>query len=49
MNDGKYFGLTATQFNGAFFAVVGAFALAGFVYFDGVGAARERLHKGDEE
>ena len=47
MNDGKYFGLTASQLNLAFFVVVGAVALAGFVYVGGVGAVREYL--GDEE
>ena len=34
MNDTRYFGLTPTQFNLAFFAVVPA----RFVYFGGVGA-----------
>lgn len=43
MNDGKYFGLTPAQLNLAFFAVVGAVALAGFVYFGGVGAVKEYL------
>lgn len=47
MNDQRYFGLTPTQLNLAFFAVVGAVAAAGFVYFGGVGAVREYL--GEEE
>ncbi len=41
MNDGKYFGLTPTQFNLAFFAVVGAVAFAGFVYVGGVAAVED--------
>lgn len=43
MNDGKYFGLTPSQLNLAFLAVVGAVAFAGFVYFGGVGAVKEYL------
>lgn len=47
MDDNRYFGLTPTQLNLVFFAVVGAVAIAGFVYAGGVGAVREYL--GDEE
>lgn len=43
MNDDKYFGLTPTQLNLAFLAVVGAVAIAGFVYVGGVGAVKEYL------
>lgn len=41
--DSRYFGLTPTQLNLAFFAVVGAVAVAGFVYVGGVSAVREYL------
>ncbi len=47
MDDNRYFGLTPTQLNLVFFTVVGAVAVAGFVYAGGVGAVREYL--GDEE
>jgi len=43
--DKKYLGLTATQFNLAFFTAIGAVALAAF-FFGGVDAVREYL--GDE-
>ncbi len=37
----KYLGLTPTQLNGSFVAVVLAVALAAFIYFDGPGAVEE--------
>ncbi len=43
-NDNRYFGLTPTQFNLAFFAVVGAVMVVGILYFGGVGAVKEYLN-----
>lgn len=40
MDGSRYFGLTPTQLNLAFVAVVGAVALAGFLYFGGVSAVQ---------
>ena len=44
--DDKYLGLTPTQFNLAFLAVVGSIALVVAIYFGGVGVVRDYL--GDE-
>ena len=43
----RYLGLTAAQFNAAFFAVVGAIAIAAFVLLGGVSAVKDFV--GDDE
>ena len=48
MNDQRYFGLTPTQFNLAFFAVIGAIALATLFYFNGVGAVDDFVNEGGD-
>ncbi len=46
--DERYLGLTAAQFNLAFFAAVGAIAIAVGLYFGGAGAAKDLLSGGEE-
>jgi len=48
MNDQRYFGLTPTQFNLAFFVGIGAIALAAFFYFNGVGAVDDIVNGGGD-
>ncbi len=48
MNDQRYFGLTPTQFNLAFFTVISAIALAAFFYFIGVGAVDDFVNGGGD-
>lgn len=45
----RYMGLSATQFNLAFFAAVGAIALVVFLYFGGAGAVQDYFGGGEDE
>ena len=45
----RYLGLSATQFNLAFFAAVGAIALAVFLYLGGTGAVQDFFGGGEDE
>ena len=45
----RYLGLSATQFNLAFFAAVGAIALAVFLYLGGAGVVQDSFGGGDDE
>ncbi len=45
----RYLGLSATQFNLAFFAAVGAIALAVFLYLGGAGAVQDFFGGGEDE
>ncbi len=45
----RYLGLSATQFNLAFFAAVGAIALAVFLYLGGAGAVQDFFGGGEDD